>query len=572
MKYKLFSYIALCMCVMFIACSKGDDGGSRQPEDPGTPETPATPELPNPDPSSRTLYNGIALPSSWPPANSTSNVMSGMTPGYLTTKPATIDITIGRQLFVDDFLIATTTLGRKWHQAEYHSASPVLVPEKEWELNSKGGGSAAPFSDGVWYDETDNKFKMWYMADGGQYGNGNYVTCYAESTDGIAWTRPSLNVVSGTNIVHHGKNRDSNTVWLDKTTTNASERYKMFQVSDGAGNWKYHYYTSSDGKAWREQNESQSVADRSTVFRNPFRGVWAWSMRHNVRVDATTLVRSRDYMENADAAAGNRQAVADLQRFWFGAWPSDPKHPVYTDVQPAIYNLDAIGYESVMLGIFSVWSGPENEICSRDGVIKRNQLLLGYSRDGWNWYREDFTPFCPVSDNAAAWNHGNIQSAVGSPLIVGDRLYFYMSGRKFDASGREMISTGLATLRRDGFASMSGSGELQTEPLKFTGEYFYVNAACRGSLYVEIQDAAGNPIKGFTKDDCIAVTGDKTAQQVKWTSNQTLTSLKNQTIRVKFYATDCDLYAFWVSQFQDGRSYGYTAGGGPSLNQYGIDL
>lgn len=535
-------------------------------------EVPPKPDPEKPVPETGVLYNGIVLPTPWPPVVSTTNIFAGMSPFYLTSKPDVIDISVGRQLFVDDFLIESSTLSRKWHRAEYHAAGPVLEPIREWEMYPSGGGSAAPFSDGVWYDEADGKFKMWYMAGGAKYSDGDPVTCYAESTDGITWTRPTLNVVPGTNIVRKSKQRDSNTVWLDKDETNPSLRYKMFEVSGGAGNWKYHYLTSSDGKAWREQNESQSVADRSTVFHNPFRDVWVWSMRHNVRVNASTLVRGRDYMESADVVAGNRQAVADLQRFWFGPWPSEPVHPDYSSVQPAIYNHDAIAYESVMLGTFSVWSGPENDVCAADGVIKRNQLLLGYSRDGWSWYRGDFEPFCAVSDNASDWNAGNVQSAVGSPLIVGDKLYFYMSGRRFNTSGKEIISTGLATLRRDGFASMSGTGELLTEPLKFTGEYFYINAACRGSLHIELCDEEGAPIDGFSSDECNPITGDHTAQRVVWNDNDTLSSLEGRTIRVRIKAQDCDVYAFWISQFEDGRSAGYTAGGGPSLNPNGIDL
>lgn len=573
-KLKILGILILMAALQ--ACSKDSDAPAvPQPPTPSTPSTPTddSPSIPNPDPSSRNLYNGITLPLTWPPSNSSSNVTVGMNPTYLTEKPKVIDITIGRQLFVDDFLISSTSLQRVWYQATYHAANPVLKPEKDWELNSKGGGMAAPFSDGVWYDEADNKFKMWYMASGGSYGNGNPVTCYAESSDGITWTRPSLNVVSGTNIVHSGKNRDSNTVWLDRSTTNTNEKYKMFQVSDGAGNWKYHYYTSADGKSWREQNESGSVADRSTVFQNPFRGVWVWSLRHNVRVSTDVLVRGRDYMENASAANGNKLAVADLQRFWFGAWPNEPRHPNYPNVQPAIYNLDAIGYESVLLGVFSSWAGPENDVCTKDNVIKRNQLLLGYSRDGWNWYRGDFTPFCPVNSNSGSWNFGNIQSAVGSPIIVGDKLYFYMSGRRFDStSGNEIVSTGLATLRRDGFASMSGNGELVTESLKFSGKYFYVNANIKGSIKVELLETNGSPISGFTKDDCQAITGNGVSIRVRWKNNEDLSTLKNKNIKVKFYVENSDLYSFWISPYSTGNSFGYTAGGGPNLSSKGIDI
>ena len=121
------------------------------------------------------------------------------------------------------------------------------------------------------------------MAGGGIYStNSAGITCYAESTDGVIWTKPILSVVAGTNIVDKGSERDASVVWLDKQEANVSRRYKMFQVSGGKGNWKYHYKTSADGKQWRDNSTpSQAVADRSTVYKNPFRDVRTWSMRHN---------------------------------------------------------------------------------------------------------------------------------------------------------------------------------------------------------------------------------------------------------------------------------------------------
>ena len=56
-----------------------------------------------------TLYNGIRLPSPWPPSLQ-EIPREPVTPVYLTAPPSVIPIDIGRQLFVDDFLIDTTTL------------------------------------------------------------------------------------------------------------------------------------------------------------------------------------------------------------------------------------------------------------------------------------------------------------------------------------------------------------------------------------------------------------------------------------------------------------------------------
>jgi hypothetical protein len=58
------------------------------------------------------LFNGIRLPSPWLPRRAYS--LEPMPLPYLERPPAVIPIDVGRQLFVDDFLIAETTLTRTW--------------------------------------------------------------------------------------------------------------------------------------------------------------------------------------------------------------------------------------------------------------------------------------------------------------------------------------------------------------------------------------------------------------------------------------------------------------------------
>ena len=72
------------------------------------------------------LYNGIRLPSPWPPRLK-EVPRDPVVPAYLTAPPAVIPIDVGRQLFVDDFLVATSTLTRTHHLPTYHARSPVLT-------------------------------------------------------------------------------------------------------------------------------------------------------------------------------------------------------------------------------------------------------------------------------------------------------------------------------------------------------------------------------------------------------------------------------------------------------------
>ena len=536
--------------------------------------------------NAQTLDNGITLPSVWPPRYADPTAPKEMPVPYLKQKPEVLPINRGRQLFVDSFLISNTNLTSVYHKANYYDLNPVLKADRKWELTPEGYEYAAPFSDGIWYDDKDGKFKMWYLAGAGYVDTLKHslYTCYAESLDGKTWTKPSLDIVPGTNVVDT-MNRDASTVWLDRNEKDPSKRWKFFNVEYKPDyiQWQYVLKYSADGIHWSKPvAQSGAVSDRCTAFYNPFTNKWVMSMRHHCNVSW----RSRAYLEHADPeeavslAHRLREGVPDKHIvFWFTPDDKEKRHERYPDVDPGIYNFDAIAYESIMLGFYSQWQGPENHIARGLMIPKRNEIMLGYSRDGFHFARPSHSPFMPVNETDGAWNYGNMQSVNGVPLIVGDSLYIYSSGRSkngvwWDAG----VSTGLATLRRDGFVSMRAGnkeGFLTTEKLSFDGKYFFVNADVKAKgaqLKVELLDADGNPIPGFTKRDCVVMRGaDKTKQLITWKGKQDLTELKGRTIRAKFYLTRGDLYAFWVSPWASGESRGYTGGGGPGLNASGVD-
>src|SRR5438093_4909054 len=162
------------------------------------------------DQSPRALPNGIVLPEPWPPRYEFRREPAA--PPYLASPPAVVPVDVGRQLFVDDFLVDSTTLVRTFHRPDMHQ-QPVLAPERPWEQLERGAArsnpTAAVFSDAVLWDDADRRFKMWYMS--GYTGS----TCYATSSDGLHWVKPRLDVVAGTNVVNPMR-RDSSTVWLDR--------------------------------------------------------------------------------------------------------------------------------------------------------------------------------------------------------------------------------------------------------------------------------------------------------------------------------------------------------------------
>ena len=74
---------------------------------------------------------------------------------YLTAPPELIHIDVGRQLFVDDFLIATSTLQRVFGMPEKYTGNPVLRPETELELNGIRNAAAVPKGGGLWWIPTN---------------------------------------------------------------------------------------------------------------------------------------------------------------------------------------------------------------------------------------------------------------------------------------------------------------------------------------------------------------------------------------------------------------------------------
>lgn len=523
-----------------------------------------------------TLYNGIAISKTWPPTDVNINLYKPMKVPYLENPPAVIPINIGRQLFVDDFLIETSTgLTRKFYNAKKISANPVL--KEETALEKTGIPGATPKDGGVWWNETDQEFKMWYEA-----GWLNTMA-YATSKDGVTWTRPDLGN-GALNQILPGVAPNSCSVIVDYDAP-ASERYKMFLrssnnlVPDNAG----FCWVSFDGINWSNMVKTGPCGDRSTMFYNPFRKKYVFSIRSLGVLGESPYGRARYYRETSDFLRGASWTKSDVV-FWSNADNLDKPDPV-VGIRPELYNLNAVGYESIMLGLYQIFLGPQNDACLAAGIPKTTELKTSFSRDGFHWDRPNRDAFIPATRTAGSWDRGYVQSVGGICNIVGDQLWFYYIGFKGDESmagqGYGMHShgaTGIAVLRRDGFASMSTSNEgiLTTRPVIFKGKYLFVNVDCpNGKLSVDILDEKNNVINNFSAAKCKSVSINSTIQQIEWEGIDDLSSLVGKKVKFRFNIKNGDLYAFWVSPSAKGESKGFVGGGGPgyptSVDNQGIN-
>ena len=512
------------------------------------------------------LYNGIRLPETWPPRNVRPDDTDPMPVPYLEHPPAVIPIDVGRQLFVDDFLIEKTTLERSFHLARKYENNPVLKPETPLEINRPRNSIACPKDGGVWWDSEEQVFKMWYEA------GWIHTICYATSKDGLNWNRPELDIEPGTNRVLPPEYKcDSWNVVPDYDGGDPGQQYKIFVMPGGYG--EAMSFVSGDGIHWSEPIMTGPTGDRSSMFYNPFRKKWVYSLRSNWRG------RSRDYWEHGDFLEGATWEEGQPY-LWCGADRLDPPDPEIGET-PQLYNLDAVAYESIMLGIFEIHLGPPNQECNKAGLPKITELNLAYSRDGWHWHRPDRRAFIPA-ERRDVWDRGYVQPVGGLCTIHGDTLWFYYTGfqgnvdrkdRPFLETGMyDRGSTGVAFLRRDGFVSLDADatgGEVLTRPVIFNGKHLFVNVdAPEGRLRAELVDDAGNAIASFTLAACRTLSTDSTLAQVTWEGGEDLSAFAGKPVRFRFHLTNGKLYAFWVSRDKSGRSDGYLAAGGPGYRGF----
>lgn len=526
------------------------------------------------DSSDRVLYNGIRLPDVWPPQTQDPMDVSPMQVPYLENSPKIIPIDIGRQLFVDDFLIQETTLERVFHQPKKHEGNPVFYPETSYELNEYHDNSAVTYlgQGGMFYDPEDKVFKMFYTA--GWRGG----LALATSKDLLNWTRPDLGLAGQNIIIPSGllMAGGDNAIWLDLNAKDPQQRYKSIKERWVDGDWKKYFatrkelprhtvHTSADGRIWSQGVPTGSASDYTSFFYNPFRHKWVFSLKRN-----TERGRARFYFESDDFIQGAswKDAV-----YWVNADEKDSPDPEIGD-PPQLYNLNAVAYESLLLGQFYIHLGPHNKVAEEGQFPKITELHMGFSRDGFHWDRPDRRPFVEATRKEGDWDRAYLHGTMGICLVKGDELWFPYCGYSGVApDGKKGMYTGasigMAVLRRDGFASMeatSKKGVLLTKSVRFTGKHLFVNVDCPdGELRVDVLDEKGRVLTQFSAKTSHPIRTDKTLHKVEWETGNDLSALVGKPVKFRFHLTNGKLYSFWVSPEESGASYGYLGGGSPGV-------
>jgi hypothetical protein len=481
------------------------------------------------------------------------------------------------QLFLDDDLIEHTEhLTRRVQQARKHEANPLVVPRATWEPE----GYVVP---SVLYDGEEKIFKMWL--DG--YGIGVF---YFTSKDGIAWERPALRIfpefdAEPTNRVINVEDappeklaymRSREAGWRyfghasgvikDPRETDPAKRYKMaflwinrqYQPPGASRAGKFiamGVAFSPDGIHWTPVNEPVCRATVDLPFHINFdekRRRWVLYGR------AVGIVSPEK--KAAQAADPNLQynmgrSVIRCESEDFIHWtPEKGELVMASDAQDSatteIYDMRSVPYAGIHIGFVHAF------INNPDSVTLPIQLAV--SRDNKTWQRlSDRSPFL-AQGGFGEWDRGVISPPVCDPVVVGDELRFYYTGRntlhstrwKFDDNPKLLIglspfrgSLGLATIQRDRFVAMEGNyrpGILRTRPFIHDGGVLHVNAAVKfGILTVSLLDDSGVSLQKLTIKERDAI-------DIDLPELTKLSARKGQPVRLEFSVQNGRLFSFWV--------------------------
>jgi hypothetical protein len=476
-----------------------------------------------------------------------------------------IDLGSRRELFVDDSLLQQ--LGGR-AELKLHHPTPrevAITFDQPWEGNASGYPTV--FQDG-------DVYRMWYrghryiLDDKPLRQAQTECVCYAESRDGIVWTKPKLglwawNGSKENNIIWMGDPAAHNFAPFKDTnpTCPPDERYKALGgtvTSKGLLAFK-----SADGIHWSKISESPvftkgAFDSHNTSFWDAERGRYAMYLRFFSDGEFRGL-RSIGMTHSTDFRNWSDPMVL--------SYPNSPPQQMYTNQigpYPRASHI-LLGFPTRFVArpltdharrlepveTRAKFAASVRGSGSYSGAEVTDGLFMA-SRDGLTFRRWDEAFLRPGPQAEGRWIYGDNYQSYGlwetkaaSPGMPNEISMHFNEGAWRD----EMHRLRRYTIRLDGFVSLHAplaGGDVTTKPLLFSGQRLSLNYAtsAAGSVRLELQDATGQPIPGFSLADAEELYGDSIDQQVAWKNGTDVSSLSGKPVRLRFVLRDADVFSF----------------------------
>jgi hypothetical protein len=460
--------------------------------------------------------------------------------------------------FDDHSIPNRTNLFLTLQPAEKHPDNPVV----------RRGAPGTPDDARIQFHGTvlrvNGKFRMWYLAMDEEglrnYGSsaaydGYARICYAESDDGVRWTKPVLG------IVDYRGSKENNVIGLEGVAAwpsvryepeepNPEKRYKMIFKATG-GKLKglldrypgFDYFVSplcaysADGLRWRlaEHNPLLRANMEGTNF---YRFNGSYFLQGHIPAQHSPPVgmlfngeptgRVLFTYQSPDLVHWSAAPALSLMRHGYRSAPQGTVEEAHT-------SCGAWARENIVLSAFLLWHGS----VERDSRWMDVGFMV--SNDGIH-FREPIPDFRLISRGPkGSWEGGSLWGV--SFLNVEDRTLMYYSGLTGGGStalGRGDI--GLATLPRDRFGYLSlketrEPGRFEScllDPGKAVKVFANVDGLDRNAtVRVGFLDERFQPVAGYGPADSLPLTVSGLRREVAWKRGNIVRGLAGKRLRLQ---------------------------------------
>jgi hypothetical protein len=442
-------------------------------------------------------------------------------------KLTTVDIGSRRELFVDALLVDKLDgLELMLHRPTLAGRSTKPRPAGHYATVIKDGDRYRFYCRGYKKAEAQRRREGWEAHHAGE------LTLYAESRDGVHWTKPNLGlyrvdrypegnvVLAETFLVNHNF-----TPFVDtRPNVPADQRYKALgglrygqrkalEAKYGPGG--LHAFVSADGIHWKKLQDQPVIPEDWGAFDSQNVAFWSEAEQRYACYFRTFVkgyrsisrCTSRDFVHWTKPTAMNANLPGE-HLYTNGTHPYFRAPHIYV----ALPTRFMAGRGSITDVLFMTSRGGSRY----DRTFQEAFIRPGLGRGGWG-----------NRSNYAAYHVVPTGPAEMSIYVTFDRRH---------------------VLRTDGFASVHAGhdvGEMITRPLTFSGDRLEINysTSAAGSIRIEMQRADGEAIRGLALEDFPALYGDEVSRVVTWKAGPGVGALAGKPVRLRFVLQDADLYS-----------------------------
>ena len=420
-------------------------------------------------------------------------------------------------LMSEDFL-ERRNIAWRVEPAEEDPNNPLVEPKYPWD-------SACVFLHGsVMVDPFDKLWKAWYLSKPLGGVTSSRILTYAESEDGVRWTRPELDIA-----LHEGKTKSN--ILLDLDSGGLCQHPSIIVHPDAEPDWRYEMYLLR----YPEKEGPRSIVrgfplpEGKTASTS---GVYRYHSADGKRWQAWEKLS----LETRDSILVHQLADGTYRSYYKGILPVPPGGLVPYDVSVGDCRIVVIrtsedgsnwsGYEPV---ITPDWMDPQDtQFMELDTVPERGgyigmlavyhlltqtiDIQFAASRDGKHWWRPDRRPCVPL--NKLGEYGGGMIWPLQSPIHHDGRLYFYYAG--CEGLHHDFMTTELVQGFRKQFQWPHYPTGLRLEQDAYSpnaGMTGFNCAGCRaswkaGRLWAAVT-ASGGPLEGMLGTKPLSVGGKR---------------------------------------------------------------